>query len=94
MFFLQRLAERSHRVPKQAVSPARRASGSVFQEYLNVSLPRMQLVRPILQKSEEYESAIQAVRPAGVDVSSGVEQAHGIKSVDKMKSFIEGVRGV
>ena len=44
--------------------------------------------------SENIVAAIQSVQPAGVDVSSGVERAHGIKSIGKMKSFIEGVRSV
>ena len=44
--------------------------------------------------SENIVAAIQSVHPAGVDVSSGVEKAHGIKSVEKMKLFIEGVRSV
>jgi|TARA_B100001059_G_scaffold48369_1_gene41379 phosphoribosylanthranilate isomerase len=39
-------------------------------------------------------AALKSVRPAGVDVSSGVEQRHGIKSIKKLKSFIQGVRSV
>lgn len=39
-------------------------------------------------------AAIESVRPAGVDVSSGVEQSLGIKSYEKLKSFIQGVRSV
>lgn len=39
-------------------------------------------------------AALESVRPAGVDVSSGVEQSHGIKSIEKLKSFIQGVRSV
>jgi len=37
-------------------------------------------------------SAIQAVRPWGVDVSSGVEQALGVKDPEKIKQFIARVR--
>ena len=44
--------------------------------------------------SENIAAAIQSVQPAGVDVSSGVEQAPGIKCVEEMKLFIEGVRSV
>ena len=36
--------------------------------------------------------AIQQVRPFGVDVSSGVEQAPGIKSAEKMRRFVAAVR--
>ena len=43
---------------------------------------------------ENVVAALEYVRPAGVDVSSGVEQNHGIKSIEKLKSFIQGVRSV
>lgn len=37
-------------------------------------------------------SAIDRVRPFGVDVSSGVEQAPGIKSVEKIQAFVAAAR--
>jgi phosphoribosylanthranilate isomerase len=36
--------------------------------------------------------AIARVRPAAVDVSSGVEAAKGVKDADKMRSFVAAVR--
>ena len=44
--------------------------------------------------ADNIVAAVRTVQPAGVDVSSGVEQAPGLKSLEKMKSFIEGVRSV
>ncbi|MBU8849450.1 MAG: phosphoribosylanthranilate isomerase, partial [Desulfobacterales bacterium] len=32
--------------------------------------------------------AIKAARPAGVDVSSGVEKNYGVKDLNKVRSFI------
>jgi phosphoribosylanthranilate isomerase len=36
--------------------------------------------------------AVQRIRPHAVDVSSGVEQAKGIKDVAKIRAFIAAVR--
>jgi phosphoribosylanthranilate isomerase len=41
---------------------------------------------------ENINTAIKAVSPYAVDVSSGVESAKGIKSADKMLAFMKGVQ--
>ena len=43
-------------------------------------------------RPENVREAIATVRPFGVDVSSGVEDAPGVKSVIKLTSFCEAVR--
>lgn len=40
---------------------------------------------------DNIADAIRTVRPWGVDVSSGVEAAKGIKSVEKMAAFMRGI---
>jgi phosphoribosylanthranilate isomerase len=41
---------------------------------------------------ENVEQAIATVRPYGVDVSSGVEEAPGVKNFDKVARFLERAR--
>jgi phosphoribosylanthranilate isomerase len=41
---------------------------------------------------ENVGEAVRAVRPYAVDVSSGVEERPGIKSVARMAAFVQGVR--
>jgi phosphoribosylanthranilate isomerase len=42
---------------------------------------------------ETVEGAIRAVRPWGVDVSSGVERSKGIKDHARVRAFVQAVRG-
>jgi phosphoribosylanthranilate isomerase len=42
--------------------------------------------------AQNVEKAIEAVRPFGVDVSTGVEEQPGVKSPEKIKEFVSLVR--
>ena len=43
-------------------------------------------------RPENVREAVRRLRPAGVDVSSGVEESPGVKSEEKMKRFVAEVR--
>jgi len=43
-------------------------------------------------RAENVQEALRVVRPFGLDVSSGVEDAPGVKSVRKLNDFFEKVR--
>jgi phosphoribosylanthranilate isomerase len=45
-------------------------------------------------RPENVADGIRRLRPAGVDVSSGVEREPGIKDAQAMRAFVEAARGV
>jgi phosphoribosylanthranilate isomerase len=70
-------------------------TGKTFDWHKVERLSERQQSRLVLAgglKPDNVRLAIETVRPFGVDVSSGVEASKGIKDIEKMKSFIEGVK--
>ena len=58
-------------------------------------IPARRSVRVILAgglTSDNVARAVQAVRPYAVDVSTGVEEAPGIKSATRIRQFVDAVR--
>ena len=70
-------------------------SGSVFDWKLAGEVPEgVNIILAGGLNPENVASGIEAVRPFGVDVSSGVESAPGRKDPLLMKRFLEAVRSV
>lgn len=71
-------------------------SGKTFDWRVAASLPdsvRSGLVISGGLTPENVAEAIRTIRPAGVDVSSGVERAPGVKDEAKLRAFVAAVRG-
>jgi phosphoribosylanthranilate isomerase len=70
--------------------------GTGHQIDLGVARPLARQCRLLLAGGlapETVEAAIREVRPWGVDVSSGVEKAKGIKDQARVRAFVETVKG-
>jgi len=68
-------------------------SGDVFDwSSIPVSFTEKPLILAGGLTAENVSEAIKQVKPYAVDVSSGVESKKGIKSIDKMRAFVEGVK--
>jgi len=81
------------RAPKKATRPG--GLGAVFDwhvlESLDIKLPFM--VSGGLN-AENIAQAVRVTRAGGVDVSSGVERAPGVKDPEMMRAFIRAARAV
>jgi phosphoribosylanthranilate isomerase len=77
-------------------TPAYGGSGHSFDRQLIVPLSQHSQARPILISGgltvENVGESIDLLMPWGVDVSSGVEIAPGIKSAEKVNTFVQAVR--
>jgi phosphoribosylanthranilate isomerase len=77
--------------PRDATRPG--GHGQAFDWALLAGLARR---RPLMLSGglnpSNVAAAVRAVRPDGVDVSSGVERAPGVKDPDKVKAFADAAR--
>ncbi len=76
--------------PRLLFEGARSGSGTVADWHLAASLAgTSELILAGGLNAHNVEQAIRAVRPHGVDVSSGVESSPGRKSADKIAEFVD-----
>lgn len=72
-------------------------TGKTF-DWLQAKTIRSQAMQPVVLagglRPDNVCNAIATVRPFGIDVSSGVEASPGVKDLEKLRSFVEGVRSV
>jgi phosphoribosylanthranilate isomerase len=76
-----------------AHDPARRGGTGATVDWTRAAQAARR--RPVLLagglKPDNVRSAIDAVRPFGIDVSSGVESAPGVKDPDKLRALFAAV---
>lgn len=83
-------------VSRLVVDGPEAGSGVAFDHGAFAALPDIVRRRTLLAGGLDPSNVAQAVRmarPAGVDVSSGVESARGVKDHARIRAFIEAVRG-
>lgn len=86
----------SGRIARLVVDGPDAGSGEPFDHAAFAALAESVRTRCLLAGGltpETVAAAVRAARPAGVDVSSGVERARGVKDHDKIRAFIDAVRG-
>ncbi len=82
-------------LPSRALFEGQRSGAGVTADWTRARAlsTRLELILAGGLHSLNVAAAIDQVRPFGVDVSSGVESAPGIKSVAKIRAFVSAVRG-
>jgi phosphoribosylanthranilate isomerase len=75
-------------------TPAYGGSGESFDWSLVPTACPLSVILSGGLNPDNVANAIRQVRPAAVDVSSGVESAKGIKDAAKIHAFVSAVRGV
>ena len=68
-------------------------TGKTFDWHIIDQLPdRYEIILAGGINIENVEKAIKSVQPYGIDVSSGVEESPGVKSIEKVKALLKRIR--
>ena len=68
-------------------------TGKTFDWHIIDQLPdRYEIILAGGINLENVEKAIKSVQPYGIDVSSGVEESPGVKSIEKVKALLKRIR--